>query len=91
MTDDRGVGDQEERLGDEGEERRDGQAQDLPVDGLHVAQGREKGRLGLLRGWHAPDQSGLLVIPNTGHPGSSRCIGLPEQALLVDVPGQLKE
>ena len=32
---DRGVGEQEERLGHEGEERRHGQSQDLAVDGLH--------------------------------------------------------
>ena len=37
VTDDRGVGEQEERLGDEGEEGRDGQAQDLAVDGLHAS------------------------------------------------------
>ena len=40
VTHDGGVGEQEERLGDEGEERRDREAQDLPVDGLHAAQGR---------------------------------------------------
>ena len=32
---DRGVGEQEERLGDEGQERGHGQAEDLAVDGLH--------------------------------------------------------
>ena len=31
MADDRGVGEQEERLGDQGQERRDGQPQDLAV------------------------------------------------------------
>ena len=40
VSDDRGVGEQEQRLGDEGEERGDGQAEDLPVDCLHGRQRR---------------------------------------------------
>ena len=40
VADDGGVGEQEERLGDEGEERRDGQPQDLAVGrAVHAASG----------------------------------------------------
>ena len=41
VTDDGGVGEQEERLGDQGEEGGDGQSQDLPVVGSRAeAAGR---------------------------------------------------
>ena len=50
VADDRGVGEQEDRLGDERQEGRDGESQDLAVDGLHVSQPRKGRRTSRLRG-----------------------------------------
>ena len=84
VADDGGVGQQEERLGDQGQERRDGQPEDLPV---RVRPSPDQPSHGKQQSAHAPYLTSYQHLwMNSGKTGRGRYIDKRAVAARMSVP-----